>query len=118
MPLPYPTNSKEVPYGYDMLTLRVRCREGGEKKWMKKVPSQAKGIGTFSFWGDFEAGIQSTGSLPDSPPAFRIGVHVSSGRLRHLFTLVYNIGKIHNFGTILCPPTEQNHLRCGKLVSR
>jgi hypothetical protein len=32
---------------------------------MKKVPSQAKGIGTFSFWGGFEAGIQSTGSLPD-----------------------------------------------------
>jgi hypothetical protein len=32
---------------------------------MKKVPSQAKGIGTFSFWDGFEAGIQSTGSLPD-----------------------------------------------------
>jgi len=31
---------------------------------MKKVPSQAKGIGTFSFWDGFEAGIQSTGSLP------------------------------------------------------
>jgi hypothetical protein len=40
-------------------------REGREKNWMKKVPSQAKGIGTFSFWGGFEAGIQSTGSLPD-----------------------------------------------------
>ena len=32
---------------------------------MKKVPSQVKGIGTFSFWDGFEAGIQSTGSLPD-----------------------------------------------------
>jgi len=32
---------------------------------MKKVPSQSKGIGTFSFWDGFEAGIQSTGSLPD-----------------------------------------------------
>jgi hypothetical protein len=28
---------------------------------MKKVPSQAKGIWIFSFWGSFEAGIQSTG---------------------------------------------------------
>jgi len=27
-----------------------------EEKWMKKVPSQAKGIGTFPFWDDFEAG--------------------------------------------------------------
>jgi len=30
--------------------------KGREKKWMKKVPSRAKGTGTFSFWDDFEAG--------------------------------------------------------------
>jgi hypothetical protein len=29
-----------------------------------KVPSQAKGVGTFSFEDGFEARIQSTGSLP------------------------------------------------------
>jgi len=32
---------------------------------MKKVPSQVKGNGIFFFWDGFEAGIQSTGNLPD-----------------------------------------------------
>ncbi len=32
---------------------------------MKKVPSRANGIGTFSFLGDFETEKQPTGSLPD-----------------------------------------------------
>jgi hypothetical protein len=31
---------------------------------------------------------------------FRIEVHGSGGRLRHLFALVYNIGRIHIFGAI------------------
>ena len=39
--------------------------KGREKKWTKKVPSQGKGVGTFSFWDGFEVGIRSTGSLPD-----------------------------------------------------
>ncbi|NOH02902.1 MAG: hypothetical protein HND47_13545 [Chloroflexi bacterium] len=54
-----------------------------EKKWMKKVPSQAKGGGTFSFWGDFEAGIPSTGSLPDPRPGFEFCVY----NWLHRFTL-------------------------------
>jgi len=33
---------------------------------MKRVPSLANSIGTFSFWGGFEAGISSTGS-PEIP---------------------------------------------------
>jgi hypothetical protein len=47
---------------------------------MKKVPSMAKGIGTFSFWGGFEARIQSTGSLPDPHLHFRIEVCWSNER--------------------------------------
>ena len=31
----------------------------------KKSPEPEKSIGTFSFWDGFEAGNQSTGSLPD-----------------------------------------------------
>jgi len=37
---------------------------GEEKNRMKKVSCQAKGVGTFSFWGSFEAGIQSIDSRP------------------------------------------------------
>jgi hypothetical protein len=37
---------------------------------MKEAPNQAKGVGAFSFWDGFDAGIQPTGSLPDSPPEF------------------------------------------------
>jgi hypothetical protein len=32
-------------------------RKGREKKWMKKVPSQTEGIGTFFFLGGFEVEI-------------------------------------------------------------
>jgi hypothetical protein len=45
---------------------------------MKEVPSQAKGIGTFSLWDGFEAGIQSTGGLPDPHLHFRIGAQRSN----------------------------------------
>jgi hypothetical protein len=38
---------------------------------MKEAPKQAKGVGAFSFWGGFEARIQSTGSLPDLHLHFR-----------------------------------------------
>jgi len=40
---------------------------------MKEVLSLAKGLRTFSFWDGFEAGIQSTGSLPDPHLPFALG---------------------------------------------
>jgi hypothetical protein len=46
-----PINSSISPKGV--------LRKGREKKRMKKVQSQAKGVGTFSFWKGFEAGIHS-----------------------------------------------------------
>lgn len=36
-------------------------------------PEPGKGVGTFSFWDGFEAGIQSTGSLPDLHLLFALG---------------------------------------------
>jgi hypothetical protein len=52
---------------------------------MKKVPSQAKGIGAFSFWDGFEAGIQSTGSLPDLHLHFALEC---DGRAKERFRLL------------------------------
>jgi hypothetical protein len=66
---------------------------------MKEAPKQAKGVGAFSFWGGFEARIQSTGSLPDPHLHFALGW--PNERLRHLFALVYNNGKIHTFGALI-----------------
>jgi len=34
----------------------VSGEERKNEKWMKKIQSQAKGIGTFPFWDDFKAG--------------------------------------------------------------
>jgi hypothetical protein len=90
---------------------------------VKKAPSPENGIGTFSFWGGFEAGIQSTGGSRSSEPVFanicvqkrvnrftlRSKLEVDAQWTRTRFTLVAqarNIGRIHTFGAIHLTLTE------------
>ena len=56
--------------GREMAASSPYPTKGREKNRMKKVPSQAKGIGTFSFWDGFEAGISINRQPSRSPPAF------------------------------------------------